>query len=555
VPVGVTEATFDVFGAQGGSVNKPAGYGAGGGDGALGGKATATMQVTEGDALQVNVGGKGDNACGYAGCGAGGFNGGGSGGANGFASNTGGGGGGASDVRRETNALGDFALDERIIVAGGGAGRGGASGGAGGKGGGTSGEPGVTTDCRTSNPYACGGPGGGGTQDAGGSGGARPDGGSGESGFAGALGTGGAGGYGGSNQNYAGGGGGGGGYYGGGGGAGGYGLADGSGGGGGGSGFGPNDVVFNSGERSGNGLVTITFTTPPDITAPTATIDSGPSGTTNIKTAEFAFSSSEVDSTFECSLDGSTYKACDSPKSYNDLSDGSHTFSVKATDKAGNTSSPASQPWTVDTTAPTVSSVTPTEKATGVSRTNPNITATFSEPVDKATVEALNPTTQKSVNVKLTNTANGKQVAATVSCDADPCNKVTITPNSALGVNTQYTAIVTTGVEDLVGNALLDQNRPRRATSQRAGTSLPGGRDNSERSRHYQREGRSLTASALSLCLSFREHEVPEAQFPRTENTGSLVSEKTRSRAPHWFSGNDGTPLRVAHAIAQASAC
>ena len=139
--------------------------------------------------------------------------------------------------------------------------------------------------------------------------------------------------------------------------------------------------------------------------------------------------------------------------SYNDLSDGSHTFSVKATDEAGNTSSPASQTWTVDTTAPTVASVTPT-KTTGVSRTL-NITATFSEPVDKATAEAIDPTTQKSVNVKLITTASsGNQVAATVSCDADPCNKVTITPNRSLAANTKYRAIVTTGVKDLAANKL-----------------------------------------------------------------------------------------------------
>ena len=128
----------------------------------------------------------------------------------------------------------------------------------------------------------------------------------------------------------------------------------------------------------------------------------------------------------------------------------------------------------LDTTAPTVSSVTPTSGKTGVSRTTPNITATFSEPVDKATAEAIDPTTQKSVNVKLINTANGKQVAATVSCDSDPCNKVTITPNSALGPNTKYTAMVTTGVEDLAGNALLDQNPTKKGNQPKTWTFTTG---------------------------------------------------------------------------------
>jgi hypothetical protein len=44
--------------------------------------------------------------------------------------------------------------------------------------------------------------------------------------------------------------------------------------------------------------------------------------------------------------------ACASPKSYSGLSDGSHTFSVWATDAAGNTGDPASHTWTIDTAPP-----------------------------------------------------------------------------------------------------------------------------------------------------------------------------------------------------------
>ena len=132
---------------------------------------------------------------------------------------------------------------------------------------------------------------------------------------------------------------------------------------------------------------------------------------------------------------------------------GTDSFTYKANDGT-NDSNVATVSITVnpETTAPTVTSVTPT-KTTGVSRT-PNITATFSEQMDKATVEEIDPSTQQSVNVKLINRANGNQVAATVSCDADSCNKVTITPENALKANTKYRAIVNTGVEDLAGNRL-----------------------------------------------------------------------------------------------------
>ena len=97
-------------------------------------------------------------------------------------------------------------------------------------------------------------------------------------------------------------------------------------------------------------------TTPADTEAPETSIDSGPTGTVDSDSATFSFSSSEENSTFECKLDDGTYENCASPKSYSGLADGQHTFSVRATDAAGNVDeSPASQTWTVetaDTTAP-----------------------------------------------------------------------------------------------------------------------------------------------------------------------------------------------------------
>jgi len=89
---------------------------------------------------------------------------------------------------------------------------------------------------------------------------------------------------------------------------------------------------------------------PQDTTPPETTIDSGPSGTVDSRSASFAFSSTESGSTFECSLDGVAFAACSSPNSYVNLSDGSHTFQVRATDVAGNTdATPAECTWTVAT--------------------------------------------------------------------------------------------------------------------------------------------------------------------------------------------------------------
>ncbi|RMF14688.1 MAG: hypothetical protein D6761_09090 [Candidatus Dadabacteria bacterium] len=93
------------------------------------------------------------------------------------------------------------------------------------------------------------------------------------------------------------------------------------------------------------------FGTPPaDTTPPDTSINSGPSGTVSSGNATFTFSCNESVCTFECALDGAPFSACNSPKAYSGLADGTHTFSVRASDGAGNTdSTPATSTWTVDT--------------------------------------------------------------------------------------------------------------------------------------------------------------------------------------------------------------
>jgi Bacterial Ig-like domain len=89
-----------------------------------------------------------------------------------------------------------------------------------------------------------------------------------------------------------------------------------------------------------------------DKTAPTANITSGPSGSSNDPSPSFGFSSSATDlAGFQCSLDGGALAGCSPPKAFTGLPDGSHTFSVRATDTVGN-SSTSSRAWTIDTVAP-----------------------------------------------------------------------------------------------------------------------------------------------------------------------------------------------------------
>ena len=83
-------------------------------------------------------------------------------------------------------------------------------------------------------------------------------------------------------------------------------------------------------------------------TPPETNIDSGPSGTGGSDSAAFALYASEGGPVFECSLDGTPYAACASPESYANLSNGAHTFEVRAKDGAVNTDATlASRTWTV----------------------------------------------------------------------------------------------------------------------------------------------------------------------------------------------------------------
>ena len=96
-----------------------------------------------------------------------------------------------------------------------------------------------------------------------------------------------------------------------------------------------------------------TFTWTVDSTAPNTNITSQPADPTNATGASFVFNSSEAGSSFEVRLDGGTWSASASPKTYSGLTEGSHSFQVRATDPAGNQdATQASYTWTIDTTAP-----------------------------------------------------------------------------------------------------------------------------------------------------------------------------------------------------------
>jgi hypothetical protein len=88
-----------------------------------------------------------------------------------------------------------------------------------------------------------------------------------------------------------------------------------------------------------------------DTTAPETTISAQPPATTTETSASFSFGGSDDfpgTLTFECKLGAGAWAACTSPTAYSGLAVGTHTFSVRATDAAGNTdASPATYSWTI----------------------------------------------------------------------------------------------------------------------------------------------------------------------------------------------------------------
>ena len=105
-----------------------------------------------------------------------------------------------------------------------------------------------------------------------------------------------------------------------------------------------------------------------DTTPPTTSVNVVPEILSTEADASFEFVSNEPGSTFECSLDGSAFAACTSPRDYTGLADGQHEFRARARDAAGNVDqSPAIYTWRIDTTPPQTTIGAGAPPATGTS--------------------------------------------------------------------------------------------------------------------------------------------------------------------------------------------
>ncbi len=113
-----------------------------------------------------------------------------------------------------------------------------------------------------------------------------------------------------------------------------------------------------------------------DFTPPTVTVTSGPSNPTNATSATFFLNSLDGISGLQsvlCKIDNNAFSTCSNPANFTGLSagtQGTHTFSVQATDLAGNVSSVTTYSWQIVLTVPTATITSSPSNPTNASAAN-----------------------------------------------------------------------------------------------------------------------------------------------------------------------------------------
>jgi hypothetical protein len=186
---------------------------------------------------------------------------------------------------------------------------------------------------------------------------------------------------------------------------------------------------------------------PPTPTITGETPSASPTSSTSIS---FTFTDSQSGVTFQCSLDGGSFTACTSPKSYSGLGNGSHTFQVQAL-SGGKASSSASYTWVVDAAAPTLTSINRSDPSP-TKATTLHWTATFNEPVANVIAANFAPATSGAVG-------GPPSVTSATPSGSAPTATWTVTMSTAgvTGANGATIGLNLTdkgSIQDAAGNAL-----------------------------------------------------------------------------------------------------
>jgi hypothetical protein len=200
-----------------------------------------------------------------------------------------------------------------------------------------------------------------------------------------------------------------------------------------------------------------------DTTAPVIAEVTAVTTPTNDTTPDYTFSSSEAGViTYGGSCSSSTTSATTGNNTITlvSLSDGTYSnCTITVTDSAGNASSTLSvNTFVVDTTAPTVSSISTTaDNQSAVSITD-NITVTFSKAIEPSYVTTSTSDTNCAGSIRV----SSDNFSTCVKMSSEPVSSnsnrtFTLDPYDNLTFGSTYLTRVTTGAKDLAGNALSSQ--------------------------------------------------------------------------------------------------
>ena len=201
----------------------------------------------------------------------------------------------------------------------------------------------------------------------------------------------------------------------------------------------------------------------PETTAPVIAEVTFVTTPTNDSTPNYTFSSDEAGTiTYggSCSSSTTSATAGDNTITLVSLSDGTYSnCTIIVTDSAGNVSNTLSiTSFTVDTTAPTVSSISTTaDNQSSVSITD-NITVIFSEAMEPSYVTTSTSDTNCAGSIRV----SSDNYSTCVKMSSEPVSSnsnrtFTLDPYDNLTVGSTYLTRVTTGVKDTAGNAMSSQ--------------------------------------------------------------------------------------------------
>jgi probable HAF family extracellular repeat protein len=208
---------------------------------------------------------------------------------------------------------------------------------------------------------------------------------------------------------------------------------------------------------------------PPDSQAPSPPSITSPQNNSYDEDGSFTvYGTAEGGSTvelFEGTTSKGTIKADSSSGAWSidlsGVSEGSHTYTAKATDAAGNTSSASNSiTVTVDKSAPTVSKVSPAGSATGVAP-NTSVTAQFSEDVDGTTLKVDTFMLGKG-KLSASQLTSATRIASQTTVSYEPTTQTAAldpygSTTTRLAKCQWYTAKLTSKVKDKAGNPAIQK--------------------------------------------------------------------------------------------------